>query len=411
MRSTDKIDNITDNFNVNINTERDQAILDEILQVQVNSIDNAVSFSTNIWRLIMENKSTSFKAAATILIAVCTLLLFLGDPAEAWAIEKTIEALKKYNAAYLSGTCQIEGNANCEFEMWMRNNGTNTETSNVLVKLDNGMLVWTEDNSTYSFIPANNTVYFEKAITTGFSHWIGPELLTILSNLNDSKTIYNFDPESNREYAVLTGGIIDATGTKSFQVEFDTESKLMTSIKQWSNLHRMGKPDFHIAIIRYYKQLPDSTFEVKLPDSVVYFEKKVSIPQENIKTMSNPHDGISIEGLTREQACKKIISELYNAARENNLKMVRKLAPVTAPWTDEALKNILKIGTERQVIEIGDIIQEGTSPLGPIVVVPVTKERKDGSIWRDQLIVQFRNIDGNESCVVHGPHGLPVRIR
>ena len=413
MRSTDNIENKLNEFNININTEKDRDILEEILDVQSNSNQVSGLVSNNIWRTIMRNKSTSFKAVATIFIAVCLTMLLISEPRKAWAIEETIEALKKYNAAYISGTYLEPTGVYHGIEMWMQNDGNDPQTNKVLVKLDNGMTVWTKDKSTYTYFPEAEAVYYENAITTGFSHWIGPEFYKLLSTLKDCETTYNYDPATRQEYATLSGSIKDVSGDQTFEVEFDVSSKLMTSIKKWNNARRKGKPEFYASEIKYYKQLPDSTFEVKLPANITYYEKQISIPQENLTDLGNPKYGMPIDGLTKNEAAKTILDKLYTAILEDDLSTIRKLVPHTSKWSDDSLRKILKIGFENQgaeILEIGDIIQESSSPLGPIAVVPVKSKRLDRSIWQDKVIIQFRNINGKESCVIHGPHGLPVRL-
>ncbi len=414
MRSADNIEKQINKFNLDINADKDRQILNELLQAQENanrSSDRPSRFSLR--RMIMQNKKFSLTTAATVIIAVLLTITFLGKTPQAWAIEETIKALKQYNGAYLSGVCPGQTGSSVGFELWVRTNDTGTSTKNVLVKLDDGLMVWTKDNATYAYLPDQNTVLYEDAVTTGFSHFLGPELFELLSSIKDARTTYGYDSATGRKRAMLSGGMTDVSGAKFLQVEFDVDSKLVVSIKQWDNLRPQGTPTFHAFTIRYFEQLPDSTFEVHIPDGVTYIEKPVTIPEANLKILSNPRYGISSEGLTKEQASREILEQLYNAILDGDLKRIRNLAPVTESWPDDLLKNLLHIEHNNeivQVLEIGGISRESASSLGPIVVVPVTTKRKDGTVWLANCIIQFRQIDGEASCVVHGPQGLPVQL-
>jgi hypothetical protein len=59
-----------------------------------------------------------------------------------------------------------------------------------------------------------------------------------------------------------------------------------------------------------------------------------------------------------------------------------------------------------QAVEIRPICKEGQSKLGPIVAVPCIVKTQSGIVREDKIIVQFRDIAGKSSCVVHGPYGL-----
>lgn len=410
MRSADNIEKQITDFTIDVNPDKDRQVLDEILHTQANAHRPS---QIDLWRFIMKSRMTKFTAAAVVIAAVAIgINLFTATPA--WAIEQTISAMKQYNGAYLSGVCPGQTGSLVSFELWVQANEAHTSTKNIVVKLDDGLIRWTRDHSTFTYIPDQHVVLVEDAVTTGFSHFLGPELFEVLSRLEDARTTYGYDAATDREYAMLSGSLTDVSGAKFLQVEFDVKTKLVTSIKQWDSLRPQGVPAFHASTIRYFETLPDSTFEVRIPAGVTYVEQQVTIPEANLDLLSNPQYGISTEELTREQACRKVLEQLYTSVIEGDLERFRNLAPVAETWTDELLKKVLQIGTDHatlQIMEIGEISEEGISPLGPIVVVPVTTKRADGTVWQDKIILQFREIDGESSCVVHGPQGLPVQLQ
>ncbi|MBP7051252.1 MAG: hypothetical protein KBE65_09570 [Phycisphaerae bacterium] len=63
-----------------------------------------------------------------------------------------------------------------------------------------------------------------------------------------------------------------------------------------------------------------------------------------------------------------------------------------------------------EILRIGQISKTGQSPQGPIAAVPLVVKLKNGKKVQEQMIVQFRNMDGRSSCVVHGPYGIPREV-
>jgi hypothetical protein len=411
MSPRDNIEKTIQQFDIDINPKRDEEIFNHLRETMSKSKQSKPNTRHEIWRIIMHNKITKPVAAAVIIIAVFIgMNMFNGTPA--WALDQTIEAMKEYSGAYLSGVCPGQTGSLVGFELWIRINDADPSTKNILVKTDDGIIRWTQDNATYTYIPAENTVYYENAVTIGFTHFLGPELFELLSSLKDAKTKYGFDPATRRDYAILSGSITDIHGSKSLQVEFDVETKLVTSLKQWENLPQPTLT-FDASNIRYFEQLPDSTFEVSIPTEAKYAEAPFIIPQANLEILSKAQYGISAEGLSKEQAGREILEKIYQALIEGDLKRFRQLAPVTEAWTDEFLKKALDIGTDKQIVKvlkIGSISKESTTSIGPVVVIPVTTQRKDGTVWQTNTIIQFRKIDDKSSCVVHGPYGLPTQL-
>ena len=392
----------------------DERILnDALVAYDKSETKKKAEFLPIVWTIIVENKKIKLAIAATVAFAFVLSTTFFEKTNQAWAIEQTIETLKKYKGAYLTGLCSGEKGSLVGFEIWVRTNDAGISSADALIKLDDGVMQWTKDNSTYTYIPSQNIILYEDAVTIGISHWLGPELFKLLMTLKDAKTTYGIDPATCRHHAILSASLTDAVGPKSFQVEFDVDTKLPVSIKNWDNLHKKGRATFSATKIRYFEELPDSTFAVNTPADAKYVEKPIIIPEANLEILSNPKYGISAEGLTKEQACQRILEKLFNTVIEGDLKLIKNLVPVSRTWSEESLKNILRIGQDDEIVEvlqIGKITKESSSRLGPIVVVPVLTKRRDETIWQDKFVIQFRDTAKEISCVVHGPYGLPVQL-
>ncbi len=365
----------------------------------------------NLWRIIMKSQITKFAAAAVIILAVLLSVLILERTSSpVWAIEQSIEALKDFRAIHI-----ILISPDSTSELWMRSDESGIQSTDMIARVNNGAVVWIKDGSTYYYDPKQNTVYFEPAVTQGTSPWLGPLLIERLSKTPNAKIIYSKDPVTDRNLATLMGSINDVQGNQSFAIEFDVETKLPVSIKQWHNLDFSGTPNFYAPKITYYKQLEDSIFDVQIPANAVYVEKPLTIPEENLGLLNDPDDGISTEGLTQQQACEKILRDTFTAVIECDAASLKKLSPLVKGWTDELISSIVfRPGQNDQIVEIasiGQIFKMGQTKLGPIAAAPIVFKRRNGTMYEEKMIVQFRQIEGKPSCVIHGPYGHSREIK
>ncbi|MEJ2705551.1 MAG: hypothetical protein P8Z79_24180 [Sedimentisphaerales bacterium] len=354
----------------------------------------------------MKSKASKLAAAIIVIGVVLSFLASERLSSPAWAIEQSIEALKDLKAIHLVGTFP-GGTA----EVWMRANDTGTQSNKVVVRGSHGAITWTQDGSTYHYEPSQNTVYFENAVTIGMAQWLGPDLLQMLSQAKNVKVVRGRDAATGRGRVMLSCSLIDVHGPQSWIIEFDVTSKLPVSLKQWQNLDRSGPPAFEAFKLTYYEDLPDSVFEVHIPGSPVYTEKPLTIPEANVGLLSDATDGISTEGLTQEAGAEASIRMMYQAVIDMNLEQLKKICPLCKNWGDQFLRTIIfrpdKEDRIVEIVQIGEISKTGHTKLGPIAAVPTVLRLQNGKKVEEKMIVQFRQIGGKSSCVVHGPYGLP----
>ncbi len=352
---------------------------------------------------------TSKLAAAAVVVAVLSFALFDSFTQPAWALSDAIEAMKDFPAVYLAGAFP-GGTA----EVWVRADKARTRSADVVVRGSQGAITWTRDGSTYHYEPSQNTVYFEHALTLGIAPWLGPELLEMLSTAENAKTVRGKDPATGRDRIMLMCSLVDVHGAQSWVLEFDAASKLPLAMKQWQNLDRSGPPSFDAFKIVYYEDLPDDIFDVRIPGDAKYVEKPLEIPDAAVSVLSNPQDGIPVQGMTQQEASEKTVRAVYQAVIDQDMDALRNISPLCRNWGDEFLRKIIfkpdKDGRIVEILEIGQISKTGQSPLGPIVAVPVVVKLRNGKKIQEQMIVQFRQFGDTASCVVHGPYGLPREI-
>ena len=389
-------------------TEGDAKALADALRAMQRTRQQAAQPSRIPWRMIMTSKASKL-AAAAIVGAVLFFALFDSFTQPAWALEEAIEAMKDFPAVHVVGAFP-GGTA----EVWIRANEDKTHSTDVVVRGSHGAITWTRDGSTYHYEPSQNTVYFEHAITLGMSQWLGPELLEMLSTTENSQVVRGKDPATGRDRVMLMCSLVDVHGAQSWIIEFDAASKLPLAMKQWQNLDRSGPPSFDAFKIVYYEALPDSVFDVRIPGDVKHVEKPLQIPDEAVGAMSNPQDGIPVEGMTQQEAAEKTMRALYQAVIDQDTNALKSISPLCRNWGDEFLRKIIfkpdKDSRIVEILEIGQISKTGHSPLGPIAAVPVVVKLKNGKKIREQMIVQFRQFGDTASCVVHGSYGLPREL-
>ncbi|MBN2183556.1 MAG: hypothetical protein JW715_16725 [Sedimentisphaerales bacterium] len=410
MRPSENIEKKIQNIPFNTNAQKDKEILEDILNAMGKTKNQQSAFTwSNIWRIIMKNNISKLVATFIIIAVVLSLLVIDKFNAPAWALSDTIEALKDLKAVYVVGAYP-GGTA----EIWMRSDETGSYSTDSVVRNSQGAITWTKDGSTYHYEPGQNTVYFENAITLGFSQWLGPELLEMFSKADNTETIRGKDPATGRERVTMICSMIDSNGPQSWMIEFDLESKLPVAFKQWPNLDRSGQPAFEAFKITYYENLPDSFFEVNIPGKPTYTEKPLTIPDENVSALSNPRDGISIEGLSQQEAAEKTVRILFQAVIDQDLDQLRQIAPLSRNLGDDFIRSIVfepdKDDRITEIVKIGKILKTGHSKLGTIAAVPVILKLQNGKKTEEKMIIQFRRLGGKSTCVVHGPYGLSREI-
>ncbi len=77
MKPAENVEKFVRKFEIDINTNKDQAVLNELLEAQEKSIKvNSTITQPPIWRMIMKSKITKFTAAAVIIFGIISMLYF-----------------------------------------------------------------------------------------------------------------------------------------------------------------------------------------------------------------------------------------------------------------------------------------------------------------------------------------------
>ncbi len=150
----------------------------------------------------------------------------------------------------------------------------------------------------------------------------------------------------------------------------------------------------------------DNRIEAETTNLVYYWEYGDG-PTE-FSPRKDPAFGMSIGELSLEPACRKIVTNFWNAEIAGNDEMKYKLWP--------ALKAASKKNSPRErlpveIISVGQPYQhEGCSFGGPTFIVPAQLKYSNDHIYQMELIVLFRDVGTTNSCMIMGQWGSPRKV-
>lgn len=232
------------------------------------------------WRLVMRNPLTKYAiAAAIVLAALVGFNLFHGTGGVTWAIEQSIEALGKYRAVVVEGSaaeCMFRkggGMAPRSFKAWAVANEDQTAVKKARHDLNGMPVLTTNGEKTWWYDPATNTVRVENRAYVASELWVGSRFLEQLKAFHNSgvltryETILGKDPATGKSRIVLRCAWEDKryNGPRSMRFEFDGETNLLTSLRQWENSNWEGPATLVGEKITYCESLPDDLFEFPIP--------------------------------------------------------------------------------------------------------------------------------------------------
>lgn len=360
----------------------------------------------------MKRKSTRYTLVSTLALAMLVALALVHPAPSAWAMDQAIESLKKYKGLELSGSVSGDGKT-LPIDGWQKADASGDFVEAELIKVGDAATIWTRDNQTYSYDHDDKMVYVEPGVTQALNPWPGPKFLSLLATVKDYKAIEGYDPATGRKRVVVTCSTDGIGGPQSFLLEFDFGTKLLVSMKVWNNLKQEGAPHIDFEKIRYFEDLPDSTFNFQPPSAVPFTNMPLTIPDAEASrpVLSDTNYGISAGGMTQEEACHKILEQYWAATIKYDFARMRQLVPLAADYSDELLRKSGEMNGIVQILKIGGIERTGNSKLGPLALVPTWVRDQDGVVSEIWIIVQFRESEQGTSCVLYGPHGYAINVK
>ena len=259
--------------------------LEQNLLAALNRQSRQKPHALKIWRIIMKSQITKLATAAVIIFAVAiSVSIFNNTTSTVWAIEQSIEVLSKYNAILFEGSESfLDENDNLQtrdMKTWAAANEDQTRVEKERHEVDGVTTLITNGVETWRYDPQTNTVI--KNLPYGTPEgWIGSRFFEQLNAfresgvINDWEVTYGKEPVTDKQRVFLTVAWLDKryNGPRSMWFEFDVESKLVVSMKQWENANWEGPPRIVSEKITYYESLPDDLFEFEIPEGATVIEK------------------------------------------------------------------------------------------------------------------------------------------
>jgi hypothetical protein len=397
MKPVDKIARAISQFEVQAPARLDERVREHVREAFANSIPApAAQVRTRRWRLLVGSQVAQLAAAAVIMV---TLLLgphlwnLLGT--EVYAVEQTVEALRKIETAHAFCT-DWQGR---KFEMWIRPDpATGANDFICVAEAERDCVMISTPRVSYDYYPGRNLVRI-----------IRGQLIT--SDLNLAKMIESLTQEADKKGDSVEIGrkVTDRYGDAitihragpawEYQAWIDPETKLLLGL-EYTRCSNPGEMTKSLDEIRYNEPVPEQWLYFQCPDNAM-------IKPEKWGDLDDPNCGIDVTALSDEEACREILTRLFDAINAANLGQMRQLVPVAKQWDDEQLVTAIREGINKlwddqtpgvAAYEIGAPYQDKACPLG--VLVPCALTDHNDQRFVIDLIVRFRQTEGRRTCVV-----------
>jgi hypothetical protein len=207
-----------------------------------------------VWRIIMKSQIAKLAAAAVIVLAVVLSAAILNNSTSTvWAIEQSIEAVSQYKAVIVEGldserTWREDGSLEQRpFKAWAVANEGQTMVEKYRHEVDGVPIITTNGKKTWRYDLQTNTVRVENRPYIASGCWCGSQFLEQIKGflgevIPNWEVTYGKDPATGKQRAFLKIAWLEEryNGPRSMQIEFDVESKLLVSLKQWENANWEG---------------------------------------------------------------------------------------------------------------------------------------------------------------------------
>jgi len=164
--------------------------------------------------------------------------------------------------------------------MWAVANEDQTMVKKERHEVDGVPIIITNGQKTWRYDPQTNTVIKNRPYDTP-QCWYASQFLRHLKDARDAgiltqwEVTYGKDPATGRQRVFLACAWLEKryNGPRSMWFEFDMESKVLVSAKQWENANWEGPPRIVGEKITYYENLPDDLFEFEIPEGATVIEE------------------------------------------------------------------------------------------------------------------------------------------
>jgi hypothetical protein len=379
------------NLHVHASREMDERIIGDALNAMEESKKaRPASAEPGIWRIIMKSHIAKIASAALIILAVAVgITFFRHTAAPTWAIEQTIEALKDIESIYISGYFLTADAKKADFQAWIIPSQQDSSKSayfrfeagrfnpgdfSPLNQSRHVVVVSERDNSTYVYFPANTWTFYPNQniayISEGLDRssedppCIGSDFFEKMKrqaqNWNEE---YGKDEETGKDSVFVTCTHPSRIGANFWWIQFDVDTKLPVSFKLWWNQDYSAEPAASVNTIIYNPTLPDGIFEFYISEQTKVLDHRIlsEIVSED------PTYGIDVNELNTEEACKRIVSEYWEAIIEQDWQKARRMRPLADIKMWRELNNVYVRLKPAKLLSVRECINMDNKASFPIV--------------------------------------------
>jgi len=336
---------------------------------------------------ILRNEAIKIAAAAVIIIVICLGVVLLNQTVSSvYAIEETIKALQDVTTVHVIGT-DWDGN---RYEVWNKINPETGKSEWVcsdrtphgykIASRPDGSCVWDENGNVVRY--SNKQIASNDFLYSRVFEQIAEQMVQL--NENEKITIQSEkDPIGDKSFIKIHV----VTDMQDYTIYVDSETKLPVRLyfDRADNMKQIAKT---VDEIYYNEPLPGGMFDFEVPAKWY----------RDWSLLDDPSKGLAIGDLTHEQGAIKTAGEYWQAVIGNNWDYADQLRPV-ADW-----KTDYHVDRPAELIDIGQPRPErGCSGL----VTPCIVRFADGKIQKIELVINYRQIAGQASCIIVATWGWP----
>ena len=334
----------------------------------------------------MQDRKTQLAAAAIVIAAIVLgVSLFRNSPKSAYAVGQTIDAIKRIETVYMKGEFYKQG----EFECWMRFDGDPDRPTHVwLGRMGHNLCKICSPEGVFGLNQRTNRVHFASRDERGKS-WIprfGRVFRDAVQQAGASDAI-----QINVDEDAITVRI----NTRQRQQEFlvDPETKLpvrFTTIRDDNPMEMMRRTLAvkHLREIRYNETPPAHIFE-KPADAVVV--------EQEVDCMVDPDSGLVVGQMSRDEACRELVKQAYQAMIDVNEAKLESLALFFRLWPAFVWDQVRQMKEAGQWVNSYEITGE-PYPEGDVWFLPTELKMADGKTEVQTVMIKFYDFDGDVRC-------------
>ena len=383
---------------ITTSAEMDKMVLDDASQVLEKSNKvSATILEPKIWRTTMKSKIIKFAAAAVIIIAVILGLSTILDhgATPAYAVEQTIEAIKKIETVYMKGEFYKQG----EFECWMKFAGNPDKPTHIwLGRTGHNLCKICSPDGVFGLNKRTNRVHFASRDERNKNWFIkfGSffEDAVKQARKTDSVEIYN-EKKANSDRELIVVHIKTPNREQKFFVDPETKLPIsFSTIREDAPMEMMRKTLAvkNLEWIRYNEQPPEGIFGMP---------KDAMIVKEEVDAMVDPDSGLIADDMSKQEACLAIVKQIGQALIDVDAETLCKLDlffRLYPPEIWEKIKQMKAAGQwVKEVVIMGEPYQEGQ-----LWYVPVEIRGQTGQNEVQNPMIKFYEMEGKTYCFIIG---------